>query len=130
MIEESEQHEAPPIEKIDAEYAHLEQIIDDEEQQQAAREPKASDTPALLYPVFSGGFTMFMPNWDVTAPEVEALSDSGGALLDKYFPDGLGLGEFAKEFAFLTVVLGVWYKNKDQPFRVTEKTEGADNAEA
>lgn len=117
-----------------AELNQLEYTISDEalnsvgagpEQQQEESE----DTAELLTMVAAYGRDLFMPNWDISDPEVQAFGDAGGRLLDKYLPDGLGIEKYKEEIAFFGVVVGIYFKNKGKPLQVEPgQPEGGDSA--
>lgn len=60
------------------------------------------ETSALLMGAFSPIFDILAPNWGVEKEEKQALCEAYGAVIDKYFPDGIG-GRFATELTALTV---------------------------
>lgn len=92
-------------------------------------QPEDEETAALLHMLSVNAKALFLPNWDITDPEFEAFSQSGGKLLDKYFPDGLGVEKYKEEIAFAGVVFGIWYNNKDKPFKApADDQEGGDSA--
>lgn len=60
------------------------------------------ETSALLMGAFSPIFDIFAPNWDVQTEEKQALCEAYGAIIDKYYPDGIA-GRFSAELTALTV---------------------------
>lgn len=44
----------------------------------------------LLAPLVSLAFGLLAPNWNVAAEEQQAIAESYGALVDKYYPEGAG----------------------------------------
>ena len=77
---------------------------DGEEAPQGVEEAQEAiiETSALLMGALSPLFDIFAPNWEVAAQEKQALCEAYGAVLDKYFPDGVG-GKYATELTALTI---------------------------
>ncbi|TVL36224.1 hypothetical protein [Shewanella xiamenensis] len=44
----------------------------------------------LIAPIVGLTCAIFAPNWNISPEEQQALADSYGALIDKYFPEGAG----------------------------------------
>jgi hypothetical protein len=52
--------------------------------------PTEPPTSEIIEPILQMGFAILAPAWQVTDPECKELSKCYGALIDKYFPDGVG----------------------------------------
>lgn len=64
-------------------------------------------------------FMIFAPNWKVSEQEVQTLAGAYGAVLDKYFPDGLG--DWAPEISAVLVTAMVITPRMGKPAKVEEK---------
>lgn len=58
--------------------------------QTAAQPQPEVSTAEVLEQVIAPGFALLAPAWDVSAPECAELAKVYGALIDKYFPGGVG----------------------------------------
>lgn len=47
-------------------------------------------TSEIIEPILQMGFAIIAPAWQVSDPECKELAKCYGALIDKYFPDGMG----------------------------------------
>jgi hypothetical protein len=82
------------------------------------------ETSALLMGAFSPLFDIFAPNWDVKAEEKQALCEAYGAVIDKYYPDGVG-GKFATELTALTITGMIIAPRIGTPRKKSEKEVNA-----
>jgi hypothetical protein len=131
MAEDQAQDESV---KQQAEFAHLESIIEPEsevvEQGEAGREDE-EPTSDVIAQLLSPTFFILAPNWKMTDSEIERLSLSYGAVMDKYFPDlftelkgqTIELKAFSDTFEVFMPRIGVPRKLEQQPEQVVnEKT--------
>lgn len=61
-------------------------------------------------------FAIFAPNWNVTASEVDQLGNVYGAVLDKYFPGGLG--EFGPEITACLITCAIVAPRAHKPRKI------------
>ncbi|MBT3041992.1 MAG: hypothetical protein KME67_03950 [Candidatus Thiodiazotropha sp. (ex Codakia orbicularis)] len=47
-------------------------------------------TSEIIEPILQMGFAVLAPAWQVSDPECKELAKCYGALIDKYFPEGMG----------------------------------------
>lgn len=73
-------------------------------------------------------FMIFAPNWKVSEQEVQTLAGAYGAVLDKYFPDGLG--DWAPEISAVLVTAMIVAPRMNKPRKVEEKKPDARTADA
>lgn len=78
------------------------------------------ETSALLMGAFSPLFDIFAPNWNVQTEEKQALCEAYGAVIDKYYPDGVG-GQFATELTALTITGMIFVPRMNTPRKKPEK---------
>lgn len=71
--------------EVEAEHDDAERVGDYME-----AEPEGPSTAEMLMPLVSMGCKVAAPNWQIQKAEVEALAESYGELVDKYFPGGVG----------------------------------------
>lgn len=86
-------------------------------------EPKGPPTSALLEGVLNPVFLIFAPNWEVKPQEIKLLAEAYGALVDKYFPDGLG--DFGPEIAAVTMTGMIVVPRLNTPMKATPKKPDA-----
>jgi hypothetical protein len=79
------------------------------------------ETQEILQPVLSMGFGILAPNWQVQPEEVEQLSEVYAALLDKYFPDGMG--DYGVEITAVMVTGAIVLPRLKTPRKVEQKKE-------
>jgi hypothetical protein len=61
----------------------------------------------LLRPLLDFAFGVYAPRWKVTALEIDKLAGAYGAVVDKYFPDGIA-GKYALEINALLITFAVF----------------------
>lgn len=66
-------------------------------------------------------FAIFAPNWNVTATEVDQLGNVYGAVLDKYFPGGLG--EFGPEITACLITCAVIAPRANKPRKLEARRD-------
>ncbi len=71
----------------------------------APEPPPEIKTAELVAQVLGPGFALLAPAWRVSQDEIEALSEAYGAVIDKYFP--AGLGAFGVEISAALATLAV-----------------------
>ncbi|NKF52785.1 hypothetical protein G3R49_19700 [Shewanella sp. WXL01] len=70
----------------------------------------------IIAPVVQLGCALLAPNWDIQPEEQQALADSYGALIDKYFPDGAG--SFGVELNALLITGAIVTPRLGKPRRI------------
>lgn len=68
--------------------------------------PPTISTDQVVKSMLTPMFTVMLPGWRVTEEEIEALSIAYGAVLDKYFPDGIPFGIELSAVMITIVVFG------------------------
>ncbi|HET8882607.1 MAG TPA: hypothetical protein VFM56_10575, partial [Solimonas sp.] len=91
----------------------------DAESEPEKPEPELPPTKVLVQMVLSPGLALLAPNWNVSRSEVEQLSECYAAVIDKYFPNGMG--NFGPEIAATVITLAVFGPRLNTPRKVEEK---------
>lgn len=99
----------------------------------AGAAPPSDATPAvptaqLCTMVLGPLFAIFAPNWNVTASEVDQLGQVYGAVVDKYFPKGLG--KYDKEIAAVVVTCAIVMPRAHKPPKIDKPKEEPPPADA
>lgn len=76
-------------------------------------------TGAFLQSILAPVFAMFAPNWRVSEAEVSQLAETWGAVIDKWFPDGV-LNRFGPEIAAASVTIMVFAPRMKIPPKLPE----------
>jgi hypothetical protein len=61
----------------------------------------------LIRPLLAFAFDVYAPRWKVLPAEVDKLAEAYGAVVDKYFPDGL-FGQYAVEINAVLITVAVF----------------------
>lgn len=85
-------------------------------------EPQPSMTGKVIGDLLKPTFANLAPLWNVTDTECDMLGQAYGAVLDKYFPGGMGV-----EATAVIVTLAVFAPRWGKPARSTEETPPADD---
>lgn len=74
----------------------------------AAPEPKQAgpSTAELLLPVVGLMCGLFCPAWNIQQVEQQALAEAYGAVVDKYFPDGINFGVELNALLITAAIIG------------------------
>jgi len=81
----------PPTPHADPELlANLENELTPQQPAASASATPEIPTAKLVEGILGPAFMIIAPNWKVSDSEISQLSAAYGAVLDKYFPDGLG----------------------------------------
>lgn len=105
------------------EFAQINAELEPEAQAQGYEQAEAANISGaeLIAPVVSLALGVLAPNWNVGPEEQAALSDSYGALIDKYFPEGAGA--FGVELSALMITAAILTPRLGTPRKVEEKQE-------
>lgn len=115
-LTESEQNDRAVFEEAAAEF----------EAQQGEPEPEQKapeiSTREMLAPVIHSAFQILAPNWEVKEKESGQLATVWGAVLDKYFPDGV-MNNFGLEIAAVTTTAMIVLPRMRKPRKEKPKTD-------
>lgn len=92
LAAQADTEEQPDLPPTPEEQAEIEQA----EREQEMQIPSGQLVEMAISPLFG----MLAPNWEVQPDEISALGEAYGALLDKYFPDGVAT-RYSVEFTAL-----------------------------
>lgn len=86
-----------------------------------AAPPAEPDVPTaeLVAMILGPAFAIVAPNWNVRESEIDQLGKAYGAVLDKYFPDGLG--NYGAELTAVFCTLAIVAPRRGKPLRAPEK---------
>jgi hypothetical protein len=123
LAAQADTEETPDLPPTPEEQAEIEQA----EREQEMQIPSAQLVEMAISPLFN----MLAPNWNVQDEEVSALGEAYGALLDKYFPDGVAT-RYSVEFTALLCTATVFGSRIGVPRKKPKpkKQEGSDDAES
>ena len=106
--------------EVEAEHDDAERVGDYME-----AEPEGPSTAEMLMPLVSMGCKVAAPNWQIQKAEVEALAESYGELVDKYFPGGVG--EWGPELNAALVTAAIFGPRLGTPRHKPQPKPKADN---
>ncbi len=89
----------------------------------AASQPQLPPTHVVLAGLLTPTFASLAPNWNIKLAEVQQLSLAYGAVIDKYFPDGLG--NYGPEIMATLATIAIFGPRLKTPRVVEEKPADA-----
>lgn len=82
--------DAAELDKIASQAEQAEQAEQTELTGELMEQQDGPSTAEVLQPVIDLVCAIAAPNWEIKAGERQAMAESYGELVDKYFPDGMG----------------------------------------
>lgn len=114
-LTENEQRDRDVFNEYSTEYENSQQQPEEQQPEVAKVE-----TREVLAPIIHTAFQILCPNWDVKEKESGQLATVWGAVLDKYFPDGV-MNEFGLEIAAISTTAMVVLPRLKKPRKTEEK---------
>lgn len=110
--------------------ATVSEPVGDAQAKAESAEPEMS-TQEMLYPAIRLVMDIIAPSWKITDTECTSLASAYAAVLDKYYPDGLGRFGVEINAIFITaIVFTPRMKTPRKPITVTAEPEPEESAKS